>query len=176
MIDYRVRANKVTVTLFVVYFIILCWILLLKLGVRFTYMESRSINFIPFEDAFLPDVKLDLGEIILNVLVFIPLGIYVAILFKLWTLSKKLFFFFMISLMFETLQFILKIGAFDITDLITNTFGGVIGLVVFKIIEKAFNNSVKAQRFINVFATLGSVLLILLLLLLKLNLLPIKYQ
>ena len=78
--------------------------------------------------------------------------------------------------MFETLQFILKIGAFDITDLITNTLGGVIGLVVFKIIEKAFNNSVKAQRFINVFATLGSVLLILLLLLLKMNLLPVKYQ
>jgi glycopeptide antibiotics resistance protein len=78
--------------------------------------------------------------------------------------------------MFEGFQFILKIGAFDITDIITNTLGGIIGLIIFGAIEKLFNNSVKAQKFINIIAATGTVLMILFLLLLKTNNLWIKYQ
>jgi glycopeptide antibiotics resistance protein len=40
----------------------------------------------------------------------------------------------------------LAVGAFDITDTITNTLGGIIGLMIFKAIGKVFNNSVKAQN------------------------------
>lgn len=73
-------------------------------------------------------------------------------------------------------QFILRVGAFDITDTITNTLGGIIGLMIFKAIEKVFKNSVKALKFINVIAAIGTVLMILFLLLLKTNNLWIKYQ
>ena len=78
--------------------------------------------------------------------------------------------------MFEVLQFILRIGAFDTTDIITNTLGGIIGLMIFGAIEKVFNNSVKTQKFINIIAAIGTVLMILLLLLLKMNMLPVRYQ
>ena len=78
--------------------------------------------------------------------------------------------------MFEALQFILRAGAFDITDIITNTLGGIIGLMIFEAIEKVFNNSVKAQKFINIIAAIGTVLMISLLLLLKMNMLPVRYQ
>ena len=78
--------------------------------------------------------------------------------------------------MFEALQFIFRVGAFDITDIITNTLGGIIGLMIFKAIEKVFKNSVKAQKFINIIAAIGTVLMISLLLLLKMNMLPVRYQ
>jgi glycopeptide antibiotics resistance protein len=167
---------RLTKTLFTIYLLSLLWILLLKLGVRFSYMESRSINFIPFREFVLYNSKGDLAEIILNVVIFIPLGIYVGLLFFRWSFVKKLIFFLLISLMFEVLQFALSIGAFDITDLITNTFGGMIGLLLFKAIEVLFKNPVKAQKFINIVAAVSSVVMLLFLLFLKLNLLPVRYQ
>src|SRR4249919_1903793 len=89
--------NKLTIVLFVIYLIALFWILLFKLGVRFSYMENRNVNLIPFG-------KIDVSEIILNVVIFIPLGIYAGVLFKRWSFVKKLFFFLLISLMLEGLQ------------------------------------------------------------------------
>jgi glycopeptide antibiotics resistance protein len=167
---------RLTKTLFIIYLLSLFWILLLKLGVRFSYMETRSINFIPFREAVLYNSKGDLAEVMLNVVIFIPLGIYAGLLFRQWNFGKKLLLFFGISLMFEVLQFILRIGAFDITDLLTNTFGGIIGLLLFYAIEKLFNNQVKTQRFINIVASVTTAVMLSLLLLLKLNLLPVRYQ
>jgi glycopeptide antibiotics resistance protein len=168
--------NRLTTVLFITYSIALCWILLFKLGARFSYMGSRSINVIPFSEPLVINGKIDVGEIILNVVIFVPLGIYAGILFERWIFGKKLLFLFLISLLVEGLQFILAVGAFDITDIITNTLGGMIGLMTVKVIEKAFNNSVKAQKFINIIAAIGTVLLISFLVLLKMNMLPIRYQ
>lgn len=168
--------DKLTNALFIIYLIALFWIVLFKLGVRFSYMQNRSVNLIPFSEFLISNGKIDVSEIILNVVVFVPLGIYAGVLYKKWTFGKKLFFFFLISLMFEGLQFILRVGAFDITDIITNILGGIIGLLIFEAIEKLFNNSVKSQKFINIIAATGTVLIISLLLLLKLNMLPIRYQ
>ena len=169
-------ANRITIILFISYLVALCWILLFKLGVRFSYMGNRRVNLIPFSEPLILNGKIDVGEIILNVVIFVPLGVYTGILFERWIFGRKLFFLFLISLIVEGLQFILAVGAFDITDIITNTLGGIIGLTIFKAIEKAFNNSVKAQKFINIISAVGTALMILLLLLLKMNMLPVRYQ
>ena len=169
-------ANKLTIVLFVIYLITLFWILLFKLGVRFSYMGNRSVNLIPFGEPLISNGKTNVSEIILNVVIFVPLGIYAGVLFKRWTLGTKLFFILFISLKFEVLQFILRVGAFDITDTITNTLGGIIGLMMCKAIEKVFKNRVKAQKFINIIASIGTVLMLLFLLLLKTNNLWIRYQ
>lgn len=168
--------NTLTKVLFVVYLIVLWWILVFKLGVRFSYMESRSINLIPFSEPLILNGKIDFGEIILNAMIFVPLGIYAGILFEKWNFWKNVFLFFLISLMIEGFQFIFRVGAFDITDIITNTIGGIIGLILFRAIEKIFQNNSKAQKFVNIIATIGTVLMILLLSLLKLNMLPVRYQ
>jgi len=169
-------ANRITIILFISYLVAICWILLFKLGVRFSYMGNRRVNLIPFSEPLILNGKIDVGEIILNVVIFVPLGVYTGILFERWIFGRKLFFLFLISLIVEGLQFILAVGAFDITDIITNTLGGIIGLTIFKAIEKAFNNSVKAQKFINIISAVGTALMILLLLLLKMNMLPVRYQ
>jgi glycopeptide antibiotics resistance protein len=163
--------NRLTQVLFIIYLMAICWILLFKLGVRFSYMGKRSVNLIPFSESLILD-----SENILNVLVFVPLGIYAGILFERWVFGKKLLLFFLLSSIVEGLQYILGVGVFDVTDIITNTLGGVVGLIIFKAIDKSFNNSVKAQKFVNIIATTGTVLMILLLVLLKMNMLPVRYQ
>lgn len=170
-------ANKLTYLLLVIYIVVLFWILLFKLGVHFSYMgNERSINLVPFGESSILNGKIDFSEIVLNVLIFIPLGVYAGVLFKRWIIGKKLFLFFLISLLIEGFQFILAVGAFDITDIINNTLGGIIGLLLYTGIEKVFENSVKAQKTINIIATIGTVSMVLFLFLLKTNRLWITYQ
>ena len=163
--------NRLTTVLFIIYLIAICWILLFKLGVPFSYMGKRSVNLIPFSEPSTLN-----SENILNVIIFVPLGIYAGILFRRWLFGKKLLFVFLFSLLVEGLQYILRLGAFDVTDIMTNTLGGLIGLIIYKAIEKAVNSSIKAQKFINIIAATGTVLMILLLVLLKMNMLPVRYQ
>jgi glycopeptide antibiotics resistance protein len=134
-------------------------------------MGERRTNLVPFSELLILT-----GENILNLMIFVPLGIYAAILFEKWLFGKKLFFVFFLSLLVEGLQYILVVGAFDITDIITNTLGGIIGLMIFEGLEKAFRDRVQAQRFVNKIAAIGTVLMILSLVLLKMNMLPVRYQ
>lgn len=167
--------NRLSTVLFIVYLAALLWILLFKLGVRFSYMSDRRVNLVPFNNA-LSNGNIDLGETIMNVIIFLPLGIYAGVLFKRWSYGFKIFFFFLTSLFFEVLQYLLSVGSFDMTDIVNNTLGGIIGLMIFVAIEKAFNNNLKTQKFINIIAITGTVLMVILLSLLKLNMLPIRYQ
>jgi len=72
---YNNVANRITIILFISYLIALCWILLFKLGVRFSYMGNRRVNLIPFSEPLILNGKIDVGEIILNVVIFMPLGV-----------------------------------------------------------------------------------------------------
>ncbi len=168
--------NRLTMALFIVYLAVLVWIILFKLGVQFSYMESRRVNVIPFKGIITTKGIIGKGEILLNIIIFIPLGIYAGVLLKRQSFGNNIFFFCFISVLFEAFQFIFRIGAFDITDIITNTLGGIMGLLVCKLIEKIFSNSAKAEKFINTIAATGTVIMITLLVLLKLNMLPVRYQ
>ncbi|SIN66407.1 VanZ family protein [Algoriphagus halophilus] len=170
--DPKIRkANQWTKALLAIYLLVLVWIILLKLGVQFSYMEKRSVNLIPFITLYLSKM-----EVLLNVVIFIPLGTYTATLMKSWSFSKQLFSFFLLSLLFESLQIILKIGTFDVTDLITNTMGGWIGYLLYQIFHQVLKDTVKTQQIVNRIASIGTFLMITLLILLKLNMLPIRYQ
>ncbi len=170
------QTKRITVLLFTIYLLILAWILLFKLGVQFSYMTTRSVNLIPFKVPTILNGHVDKGEMILNVIVFFPAGVYVAMLFEQWRFAKKLLIVFLISFVIEALQYLFAIGAFDITDLITNTSGGLIGIIIYFAIEKILSSSLKAQKLINIIASVATVVLLTLLILLKLNMLPIRYQ
>jgi glycopeptide antibiotics resistance protein len=164
------KSNQLTYTLFLIYLAVLFWIIVLKMSVHFTYMgQKRSINLIPYNQPLMINGKADLGEILLNALVFVPMGVYVAILYKKWSAFKSILFFALTSLVLESVQYITALGAFDITDIINNTFGGTIGLFLLKILEKLTGNSLKAQKIVNVLALLATIGFITLLLYLKIN-------
>jgi glycopeptide antibiotics resistance protein len=67
-----------------------------------------------------------------NILIFIPFGFVLPILFKRFRnplLSIGLVFF--LSLMVEGIQRVFRIGQFDVDDIILNATGGIIGFVAF---------------------------------------------
>lgn len=158
------KTIKLTKILFIIYLIALFWIIIFKFDIPFSNLGyMRSINLIPFSESLIINDKLNFREIVMNAMIFIPLGIYVEVLFKRWTISRKVFFIFLISLICEVSQFILGVGASDITDILNNLLGGVIGLMIYKGIVKLMKTSIKAQKFINTIATIGTVLMVLLL-------------
>lgn len=167
---------RITLALFAVYLIALMWILLFKMGVRFSYMGNRELNLIPFREYVLYDGKIDRAGTILNILIFIPLGIYIVILKTNWSIATKILTCFLLSFAIESLQYLLAIGAFDITDVITNTSGGIIGLAIYYLLQKMLNSNLKAHKLINILAGAGTLFMIVLLLLLKMNMLPVRYQ
>jgi glycopeptide antibiotics resistance protein len=161
--------NNLTTLLLSIYGVVLFWIIVLKLNISFTYKGTQNVNLIPFREPLLYNGRIDYNEIFLNILIFVPLGLYVGILFKKLTTARKIFSFFVVSLFCEVCQFILKIGAFDITDIINNTFGGIIGLMLFKGLTKVFGDARKAQKLINIIATIGTIVIVSTLLYLKIN-------
>jgi glycopeptide antibiotics resistance protein len=164
------RAKNLTYVLFIIYLIALFWIIVIKFNIPQSYLgDVRRINLVPFGDPMILNGKPDSGENIMNVIIFVPLGIYAGVIFQRWIIWKKISLFFLVSLICEGLQFILKVGVFDITDIITNTLGGIMGFLLFQGIEKAFGSSFKAQKFINTVALIGTSLMIILLFLVRIN-------
>ena len=71
-------------------------------------------------------------NVIGNVAVFIPFGCAVPALFpKVRSFVQMMLLSFSASLLAETLQLLLKVGCFDVDDLLLNTIGGCIGYWIF---------------------------------------------
>lgn len=73
-----------------------------------------------------------LGNLVGNVIGFIPLGILFPLLFRRLRMGwRTILAVFSVSLGFELLQLIFRLGIFDVDDLILNTAGGIVGYVVY---------------------------------------------
>jgi len=110
------------------YVVILLWLVLFKLTFNLSAMldhRHRSLNWMPFAS--------NAGEMVLNCLFFIPFGLLLSVNFKRVGFLSKLAIIALFSLTAELAQYIFAIGATDITDLITNTFGGFLGLAVYSL-------------------------------------------
>ncbi|MGR5961228.1 VanZ family protein [Bacillus cereus] len=76
--------NKLTIALFVIYMLLLTGVILFKLPFFSSEISDgiRVINLIPFQGSFDDSGTIDFREIRGNILIFIPLGIYICILKK----------------------------------------------------------------------------------------------
>jgi len=163
------KSIQLTLALFATYLIALYWIIVLKFNISAYHAGiKRSFNWIPFREA-LRYGKMDLPEIILNIFIFVPFGLFVSVVLEQWSFGKKVILFFSISFFFEVSQYILRVGAFDVTDLINNTLGGIIGLMIYSGLQKAFNSRFKAQKIINILTIIGPIAIFSFLLFLKVN-------
>ncbi|MBO3398582.1 VanZ family protein, partial [Clostridium perfringens] len=109
------KERKITIALLVIYLLILSWIILFKLQFSFSTLDHiRQINLIPFSDSVIANGRIDFDEIINNVIVFIPVGVYFSLLFRNKSFLKVIGSVLSISLAYETIQFIFAIGASDI--------------------------------------------------------------
>ncbi|MEK3890172.1 VanZ family protein [Bacillus sp. FSL K6-3431] len=79
-----------------------------------------------------------------NLIMLLPLGIYLSLLFNIKTVKKAALIIFLTSLTIEISQLILSyfgiisIRTFNVDDLILNTLGGCIGFVLWLLIRKTF--------------------------------------
>ena len=95
----------------------------------------KSINFIPL-------ITIDLKTFILNIVMLVPLGMYLPLLGNRYQSVKKVAFMGLyISLSFEVTQLLIRIilgngRSTDINDLFANTLGTVIGFLIIREISK----------------------------------------
>ncbi|MDN6195989.1 MAG: VanZ family protein [Atopostipes suicloacalis] len=150
---------RTTRILLMTYLILLIWIILMKTEFSFASIyRMRSLNLIPLEGTAVRNQQLDYQEISLNVLIFVPLGIYLSILKRQWPFWKKLLPIFFLSLLFESLQYIFSIGASDITDLIANTVGGALGMIVYLLLSKVIKDQKRTVHFFNLLALIVTII------------------
>ena len=154
--------KKISLThiLFGVYCILLIWIILFKLSASLEDIKMmagrRAVNLIPFY--YDNEVSMHLSEVIKNLLIFIPFGLYLGMLGM--GLGKSALTGFIFSLTMELCQYIFAIGGSDITDIITNTLGTLIGATLYLVLTLIFNNKVKLNKVLNLLALIVTVLFI----------------
>lgn len=167
--------QRIGKTLLIIYLVILVWILLFKFSISFTDIAARlahpmrSVNLIPFQESMIVNGKIALNEIILNAVIFMPLGVLLGISSKKSSFFQKSIFILLFSLFIETMQFILGIGATDVTDLLMNFGGGFIGLSIYQGLRQVIPETKLDKTLIVIGSVLGILCLGLMLLLLFLN-------
>lgn len=125
--------NQLVKISFVLYLFLLTWIIVFKFRIDIRNLRYfRAINLIPFKENALK-------EILINIFLFIPYGMYLRELTKKKSLTVGIII--LTSFIFEVLQYILHIGISDITDVMMNTLGGMVGILFISILEKKMGNS-----------------------------------
>jgi glycopeptide antibiotics resistance protein len=145
----------------VAYLLFLLWLVLFKLSsdpllVLATH-GARSLNFVPFAGYSEGGIR----EMVSNFIVFVPFGLLLQANFWRIHFRQKLLYLFAFSATAEMLQFAFAIGISDITDVITNTLGGMLGLMAYGLACRYVSRG-KLDRFIAVTLLILLVALILL--------------
>lgn len=123
------KSKKCTLGLLLFYLAALTWIIVFKLQVPAADLPHlRTINLIPFADPMIVNGAVSVGEMVQNLLAFVPYGLLLHVLWEEKPLFQQILLIVCTSLLFELLQFLFAIGGTDITDLITNSCGGCLGI------------------------------------------------
>lgn len=155
--DFRQKLLK---GLFLFYLAVLTWIIVFKMSFSLSEIQGvRGINFIPFHASVVVNGKIHISEMIQNMLAFAPFGIYAGILWKKWSIKEKIFAFFAVSFIYEIVQYILAVGRTDVTDIINNTLGGTLGLMIYGILRKMCRTEKRTEKFITICAGIVTVLM-----------------
>ncbi|BCZ48496.1 VanZ family protein [Clostridium gelidum] len=167
MENKETKQRLLTTCLLVVYLLILTWIIIFKMQFSIQELDHlRSINLIPFHESVIVNNRIEFLEIYYNILVFVPFGLYVGMLKNNWSFLKKVAPIASASLLYEVLQFIFAIGASDITDLIGNTLGGIIGIATYLVFRRLLKTDFKTNKILNIIALIGTICVAILLALL----------
>jgi glycopeptide antibiotics resistance protein len=140
-------------SVFAAYLLILLWLVLFK----FSYdpfgvirdFHVRTLNLIPFAMAHR-------SEMVSNIVVFIPFGLMLGVCFSELRLRSKLAIILGFSFGVEVVQFLLAIGVSDITDVIMNGLGGLLGIVGYQAASKL----TKQESLERSIAVMGAIILL----------------
>lgn len=128
-INWLYLAKKYWAALFVVFYYLLVLRITCFSRIHFQGMNLRL--FASYEDAWFGGGAQAWQQLLLNILMFVPLGMalpFVHRFFRRW--YGALFTLFLGSLLIETIQFVFQLGVFEVDDLLNNTLGGILGFCV----------------------------------------------
>ena len=149
----------------ILFYIMAAFYIFLMIDLLFRFNEifdahriiSRSYNLIPFKSiwdyvvgnnhvpkSFIAD------NILGNIVVFIPYGLYLQVIQKRKAFARSLLIVIITSVAIEIIQFIFGLGASDIDDVILNTCGGIIGILLYKFLRKLFKEESRTKTAITV--------------------------
>ena len=164
-----------SICIFVMFFLIITWIIMLKCNLvnsitdtylffkEMTIRQRIEFQLIPFKDyakgPFISQIRTIIEDDILNVLFFIPFGMYGSLFIKRHKIIKVILFAFLMSAFYEIFQLFSLIGAFSTKDLITNVLGAVIGYFIYRLMYKKENSQTKLKVY-NIISTVVVVILI----------------
>ena len=151
------RSSFAVPLLFGIYLFLLIWIIVFKLSFSLDELYGvRSVNLLPFYYAYAAGERVHLSEIMNNVAIFVPFGIYLCMFRREPRFGAKLLILAGTSLSFELLQYALAIGRTDITDLITNTCGGLLGIAFYHLLAKLLRSRLRTNTVLTVLAALAT--------------------
>lgn len=132
-----INQRKLTKILFGFYFLLLVWAVLFKLQWAIEDLPNfRSLNLVPLEGTAIIDAHYDYMEIGLNIAIFFPFGHFLSQIKPHWHLLIRILVITLTSIFFEMCQYVFVIGGTDITDVIANTLGGILGIVLYVLVKK----------------------------------------
>jgi glycopeptide antibiotics resistance protein len=154
------KRRVLTIVLFAIYFALLIGVILFKFPFSSEAGgDGRTVNLIPLAGSFRQNGVLRVDELTENVLIFVPFGVYISMVKRNWSFVKKFLPIVATSVAFETIQYIFEIGRADITDVLTNTIGGLVGIGVYALIRMALRH--RTDRVINVVALVLTIFVLL---------------
>ncbi|SKC81857.1 VanZ family protein [Krasilnikoviella flava] len=124
--------------LFTTYLALVTWLVLWKLGTpAIGDPGSRVIKLVPFVAAGGSGAS-EPVELVLNLVIFLPFGVYLGLLVPAWPWWKVAGTLAGASALLEVAQYVLAVGSSDVTDVVVNTAGGLAGLGVVALARRTF--------------------------------------
>ncbi len=153
--------QRITVVFFAIYLVMLVWVLLFKMQFSLAYLPHvQTINLVPYAASAMVNGSVDISEIIQNALVYVPFGFFAAALLRNRPVWQKLLLIAGTSVAIEALQYALAVGRSDITDVINNFAGGVLGLLLYALVRRMCKTEVKTLTVVNVICIMASAVML----------------
>ena len=148
---------------------VLAFYLVILFGLLFMKAHSfSSINIVPFYSIgnyLFSDDKLlrafAFSNVVGNIILFVPLGVYLPLFIREKGILKNVLWIILISALVEILQFVFRVGASDIDDVILNGLGGFIGIIAYRILLKMFVDYSKVKFAVTLIAPIAAILSVL---------------
>ncbi|MEK5487048.1 VanZ family protein [Lysinibacillus sp. FSL M8-0355] len=120
--------------LFIGYIVFVCELTIIGRGSSH-FLQMNLQPFSGYIDAWKKYSLRDLQNCIFNILMFVPLGVFLPLLFPKFKLFKWLFLVVVsATLSIETYQTLTGAGIFELDDLINNSIGGIIGYQLYRLV------------------------------------------
>lgn len=115
---------------------------IIMLSLLFFRSDSvTSVNLIPMKTVYLylaGKQPMALTNLLGNTILFIPLGAYIALFRRGGSFARTLTIVLCVLSGVELAQYILQVGAADIDDVILNTLGALVGVGLYRLLERLF--------------------------------------